>query len=52
MKFWWDNNIVDLEHLKQSKTIRDFHERFTAKVTESQNLDEFFENYKIKNSDI
>lgn len=32
MRFWWDNGIIDLEHLKKSENLKEFHERITAKI--------------------
>lgn len=32
MKFWWNAGIVDLEELKKSKNLREFHNRVTVKI--------------------
>jgi len=32
MKFWWEHGIIDLEHLKASKNLNDFHQRITSKI--------------------
>jgi predicted alpha/beta-fold hydrolase len=52
MKFWWENNIVNLEHLKESRNLRDFHERITTKVTGEDDLDKFFDHFKIQCQDL
>ena len=52
MKFWWENNIVDLKLLKESTTLRHFHERITTKVTGYEDLDKFFNHFKIQCQDL
>ncbi len=52
MKFWWENKIVDLEHLKKSRNLREFHERITIKVTGNDDLDDFFDHFKIECKDL
>ena len=52
MKFWWENNIVNLKHLKESRNLRDFHERITTKVTGEDDLDKFFDHFKIQCQDL
>ena len=43
---------MDLEHLKESRNLRDFHERITTKVTGEDDLDKFFDHFKIQCKDL
>ncbi len=43
---------MDLEHLKESRNLRDFHERITTKVTGHDDLDDFFDHFKIECKDL
>ena len=48
MNFWWENGLVDLELLKQSKNLREFHNRITIKILGFENEDDLFDHFKIK----
>ena len=46
MQFWWHNGIVDLEHLKASKNILEFHQRVTEKIL-GEPIDDFFDQLRV-----
>ena len=52
MKFWWDNKLVDLDKLKSSKNLREFHDRITAKIMGYKNSKELFDEFKISPHEI
>lgn len=52
MKFWWESGIVDIEHLKKSKNMRQFHDRITIQILGFENSDDLFDHFKIKNEAI
>lgn len=48
MKFWWESGIVDLQELKKSKNMREFHTRITIKILGFETSDQLFDHFKIK----
>lgn len=52
MKFWWESGIVDLNLLKQSKNLREFHNRITIQIMGFEDTDKFFDHFKIHNDSI
>lgn len=52
MKFWWESGIVDLQELKKSKNMREFHTRITIKILGFETSDQLFDHFKIKDQQI
>ena len=50
MKFWWENGIVDLEKLKKSKNLEEFHHNITIKLLGFNDIEEFCEHFKVNTS--
>ena len=51
MKFWWENSIIDYDHMFKSTNLIQFHERITEKIL-GEPLDSIFDNYKITAQEI
>lgn len=52
MAFWWKTGIVDLEYLKQSKNMRQFHDRITVHLLGFKDSDQVFSHFKIPDDKI
>ena len=52
MKFWNDIGIVDLEKVKKSRKLADFHSELTVKILGLNSIDELFDIYTIKEEDL
>lgn len=46
MKFWWENGIINYDHMNTSKNLKEFHERITEKII-GEPLDQIFDNFKV-----
>lgn len=52
MNFWGNIGLVDLEKVKKTRKLIEFHTELTVKILGLPSIDDLFEIYTIKNEDI
>ncbi len=52
MDFWKDIGLVDLDKVKKTRKLKEFHFELTCKILGFSSIDELFEVYTLKDEDL